>query len=192
VIEAFSHGIMAKWQFQDFYKENPRNNEEFRRAVEKVIMAEENTRERSPDRNNRENNSDSSDRRNFSNNKHQDRKRGPNNTVAMADKMKKFSKFKRFEDIENMHGIWHPQENHTTGDCRIFIDRYARKGKNKDKKEDNQKKDEDNPEDKVFQQSKRIVAVIFSGVPSSRSKHQDKLALRSIMAAEPAVPRYLN
>jgi hypothetical protein len=25
---------MAKWQFQDFYKENPRNNEEFRHAVE--------------------------------------------------------------------------------------------------------------------------------------------------------------
>ena len=30
VIEAFSHGIMARWQFQDFCKENPRNNEEFR------------------------------------------------------------------------------------------------------------------------------------------------------------------
>jgi hypothetical protein len=30
VIEAFFHGIMAKWQFQDFCKENPRNNEEFR------------------------------------------------------------------------------------------------------------------------------------------------------------------
>jgi hypothetical protein len=29
-------------------------------------------------------------------------------------------------------------------------------------------------------------------VPSFRSKHQDKLALRSIMVAEPAVPRYLN
>jgi hypothetical protein len=39
---------------------------------------------------------------------------------------------------------------------------------------------------------KGIVAVIFSGVSGSRSKHQDKLALRSIMAVEPAVPRYLN
>jgi hypothetical protein len=47
----------------------------------------------------------------------------------MADKMKKFSRFRRFDDIENMHYIWHPQENHTTGDCRIFIDRYARKEK---------------------------------------------------------------
>jgi hypothetical protein len=65
------------------------------------------------------------------------------------------------------------------------------KGK-KDKEEDNQKKDEDNPEDKGFQQSKGTVAVIFSGVLGSRSKHQDKLALRSIMAAEPAIPRYLN
>jgi hypothetical protein len=37
-----------------------------------------------------------------------------------------------------------------------------------------------------------MIAAIFSGILGSRSKHQDKLALRSIMAAEPAVPRYLN
>jgi hypothetical protein len=91
-----------------------------------------------------------------------------------------------------MHCIWHPQENDTTGDYWIFIDRYARKGKSKDKQEDNKKKDEDNMEDKGFQQQKGTVAVIFSGVSSSRSKHQDKLALRSIMVAEPAIPRYLN
>jgi hypothetical protein len=54
------------------------------------------------------------------------------------------------------------------------------------------KKDKDNPKDKGFQQLKGIVAVIFSGVSGSRSKHQDNLAVRSIMAAEPAVPRYLN
>jgi hypothetical protein len=65
VIEAFSHGIMAKWQFQDFCKENPRNNEEFKCAIEKIIMAEEKTRERLLDRNNRENNRDNLDRRNF-------------------------------------------------------------------------------------------------------------------------------
>jgi hypothetical protein len=103
----------------------PRNNEEFRCAVEKTIMAEEKTRERFLDRNNR----DSLDRWNFSNIRHPDRKCRPNNTVAMADKTKKNSKFKRFEDIENMHCIWHLQGNHTTGDCRIFIDRYVRKGK---------------------------------------------------------------
>jgi hypothetical protein len=77
------------------------------------------------------------------------------------------------------------------GDCRIFIDRYARKGKNKNKQEDNRKKDEDNTEDKGFQQRKGMVAIIFSRILGCRSKHQDKLALRSIMAAEPAVPRYL-
>jgi hypothetical protein len=41
---------------------------------------------------------------------HPDRKRGPDNTIAMADKTKKFSRFRRFEDIENMHCIWHPKE----------------------------------------------------------------------------------
>jgi hypothetical protein len=43
---------MPKWQFQDFCKENPRNNEEFRCTVEKMIIAEEKTRERFLDRNN--------------------------------------------------------------------------------------------------------------------------------------------
>jgi hypothetical protein len=81
---------MTKWQFQGFCKENPRNNEEFRRVVEKTIMAEEKTRERFLDRNNRENNRDNSDRRNFSNIGHPDRKRGLDNTIAMADKTKKF------------------------------------------------------------------------------------------------------
>jgi hypothetical protein len=58
---------------------------------------------------------------------HPDRKHGLNNTIAMADKTKKNSKFRRFEAIENMHCIWHPQGNNTTEDCPIFIDRYARK-----------------------------------------------------------------
>jgi hypothetical protein len=89
----------------------------------------------------------------------------------VADKSKKFSKFKKFEDIENMHCIWHFQGNHTTGDCHIFLDRYTRKGNNGDKKEDNQKKDEDNPRDKGFQQSKGRVAVIFAEILGSRSKH---------------------
>jgi hypothetical protein len=101
-----------------------------------MIMAEEKTRKRFSDRNNRESNKDNSDRRNFPNMGHPNRKRGPDNTIAMADKMKKFSKFRRFEDIENMHYIWHPQGNHTKGDCRIFIDRYTRKEKDKDKQDE--------------------------------------------------------
>jgi hypothetical protein len=117
-------------------QKNLRNNEDFRRTVEKMITAEEKTRERFPDRNNRDNNRDNSDRQNYQNNGHQDRKRGSDNTVAMADRSKKFSKFKRFEDIENMHCIWHPQGNHTTRDCHIFIDRYTRKGNKGNKKED--------------------------------------------------------
>jgi hypothetical protein len=54
------------------------------------------------------------------------------------------------------------------------------------------KKGEDNIEDKGFQQSKGTVAVIFARILGSRSKHQDKLALRTIMVAEPATPKYLN
>jgi hypothetical protein len=106
-----------------------------------MITVEEKTWERFPDRNNRHNNRDNSDRQNYRNNGHQDRKRGPDNTIATTDKSKKFSKFKRFEDIENMHCIWHPQGNHTTRDCRIFIDWYTRNDNKGDKKEDNQKKE---------------------------------------------------
>jgi lipopolysaccharide biosynthesis protein len=42
-MKAFSHRIMAKWQFQDFCKENLRNNKEFRHTVEKMITVEEKT-----------------------------------------------------------------------------------------------------------------------------------------------------
>jgi hypothetical protein len=64
-----------------------------------MIMAKEKMKERFPDRNNREKNRDNSDWRNFPNVGHSDRKRGPNNTITMVDKTKKFSRFQRFEDI---------------------------------------------------------------------------------------------
>ena len=86
----------------------------------------------------------------------------------------------------------HPKGNHTTGNCYTFNERYTRKDNKVNTKEDNQKKDEDNHEDKGFQKSRETVAVIFARVLDSRSKHQEKLALRTIMEAEPATPRYLN
>ena len=89
---------MARWQFQDFCKENPRNNEEFKRTVEKMITVEEKTKERFLERNNRDN----PDKQNPRNNRHQERKRGPYNMVAMADKSKKFTKPRRYDGIENM------------------------------------------------------------------------------------------
>jgi hypothetical protein len=83
-----------------------------------MITAEEKTQKRFLDRNNRDN----PDRQNHRNNGHQDRKCGPDNTVVVADKEKKFSKSRKFDDLENMHYIWHLNGNHTIGDCRIFID----------------------------------------------------------------------
>jgi hypothetical protein len=67
----------------------------------------------------------------------------------MADKTKKFSKFRRFEDIKNMHCIWHPQRNHTTGDCRIFIDQYAEKEKIRIKKKVTRRKTKTTQKTKV-------------------------------------------
>jgi hypothetical protein len=54
-----------------------------------MLMAEERTRERFSHKNNRENNRYISEKRKFSNIGHPDRKRGLDNTVAMADKTKK-------------------------------------------------------------------------------------------------------
>ena len=107
---------MARWQFQDFCKENPRNNEEFRCTVEKMITVEEKTRERFPERSNRDN----PDKKNHRNNRHQERKRGPDNTVAVTNKSRKFSKPRRHDDIKNMHCPLHPNGKHTIGNCYTF------------------------------------------------------------------------
>ena len=124
---------MARWQFQDFCKQNPRNNEEFRCTVEKMITAEEKTRERFLDRNN-------PDKRNHRNIRHQERKHGPDSTVAVADKLRKFSKPRGYDDIENMRCILHPKGKHTTGNCYTFNERYTRKDNKVNTKEGNQKK----------------------------------------------------
>ena len=124
---------MARWQFQDFCKENPRNNEEFRRTVEKMNTAEEKTRERFLDRNNRDN----PDRQNPRNNRHQERKHGPDNIVAMADKSKKFSKPRRYDDIENIRCPLHPNGKHTIGNCYTINERYTKKDSKGNNKENN-------------------------------------------------------
>jgi hypothetical protein len=114
--------------------------------VEKMIAVEEKTQERFPDRNNQDN----SNRRNHQSNEQQGRKRRPDNTVAVADKAKKFSKPRKFEDLENMPCTWHSGSSHTTGDCRFFIERYMRKDNKRDRKEDHQKKGDDDQRDKGF------------------------------------------
>jgi hypothetical protein len=47
-----------------------------------------------------------------SSNEQQGRKRRPDNSVAIADKAKKFSKLRKFEDLENMPYIWLPGSSH--------------------------------------------------------------------------------
>ena len=125
-----------------------------------MIIVEEKTRERFPERSNRDN----SDKQNHRNNRHQERKRGPDNTIAVTDKSRKFSKPRRYDDIENMHCPLHPNGKHTIGNCYTFNERYTRNDSKENTKEGNQKKEEDNHEDKGFQKSRGTVAVIFVGV----------------------------
>ena len=98
-----------------------------------MITAEEKTRERFPDRNNRDN----LDRQNPQNNRHQERKRGPDNTVAIANKSKKFTKLRRYDDIENIRCPLHPNGKHTIRNCYTFNERYTRKDSKGNNKEDN-------------------------------------------------------
>ena len=72
-----------------------------------MITAEEKTRERFLDRSNRDN----PDRQIPRNSRHRERKRGPDNTVAMADKSKKFTKPRRYDDIENIFCPCTPMES---------------------------------------------------------------------------------
>jgi len=69
--------------------------------------------------------------------------------------------------------------------------RENRNQNNLKQKQEDSKKEEKKAEGD-YQEPQRQLAVIFSGVPYTRSKRQEKLAHRAIMAAEPATPRYLD
>ena len=60
----------------------------------------------------------------------------------MADKSKKFTKPRRYDDIENIRCPLHPNGKHTIGNCYTFNERYTRKDSKGNNKEDNQKKKE--------------------------------------------------
>lgn len=77
VIETFAKGIFATWQFKDYYNEDPRTNEDFKRAVEKLISSEERTRHRFS-RNFQENN-------NRPDYRQQDKRPRQDNMVATTD-----------------------------------------------------------------------------------------------------------
>ena len=59
----------------------------------------------------------------------------------MADKSKKFSKPRRYDDIENICCPLHPNGKHTIGNCYTFNERYTKKDSKGNNKEDNQKKE---------------------------------------------------
>jgi hypothetical protein len=123
----------------------------------------------------------------------QNRKRRPNNMVAFANKGKKSSKPRRFQDLENLPCPWHPNSNHTTADCRSFKNYTQKSDNNKGKKKyGNDKPDQEYQGDRGFQKSKGMVNVIFTGVPRTKSKQQEKLALCTISASLPTSPKYLN
>lgn len=195
VIEAFGNGIFSKWQFKDFCGENPKTNEEFKRAVEKLISSEERTRHRFPDERN------NPDRRGRPDNRPYDKRPRQENMIAATSNKRNFQhnsakeyKDKKIMEFENMPCYLHPGSSHKLKDCNIFNERY--KGSRRYKKEENKKEDEPIREEKKaegdFQEAQRQLMVIYSGVPSVRSKQQEKLARRAIMAAEPATPRYLD
>jgi hypothetical protein len=109
--------IRAKWQFQDFCRENPLTNEEFKHTVPKIVSTEERTRERFDGRHdNRENYDNKGNQA-----EQQNRKCRTDNVVASTDKSKKSSKPRWFLDLENLPCPWHPNSSHTVDECRLKI-----------------------------------------------------------------------
>lgn len=104
MINAFSKGIFARWQFKDFNNENPKTNEEFKRAVEKLISSEEKTQKRFPD------NRDNLDRRDRQECRQNDKRQRANNMVAAMDNKRRYNRDKKGEDLENMQCIYHPAQ----------------------------------------------------------------------------------
>ena len=111
------------------------------------------------------------------------------------DRSKKSNKNnKKFEDLKNLPCPFHKNAKRTAAECRQLqeLGFYAKSNMGKGKADNNNNKDGDDNADLGFQQSKGAIAIIFAGVPSSSHKHSGKLALRDIMAGEPATPKYLN
>jgi hypothetical protein len=117
-------GIRDKSQFQDFCGANPQTHQEFTSTIQKMIAAEERTKVRFGDGRGNQGNYDDYG----GNQSNQNRKRRPNNMVTSADKGKK-NKPRKFQDLENLPCLWHPNSNHTTADCRNFKN-YTRKNDN--------------------------------------------------------------
>ncbi|XP_066361433.1 uncharacterized protein [Miscanthus floridulus] len=82
VIEAFAEGISANWQYKDYFNENPRTNEDFKRVVEELISSEERTRHRFA-RDNPENR-----RPNY---RQQDKRPRQDNMVATTDNKRRYN-----------------------------------------------------------------------------------------------------
>ena len=117
-----------------------------------------------------------------------DNKRRYNNNLTMHDK--RAMKSKQFKDFENMPCPMHPKSGHKIKDCHDFINRYKgvnRYNNNSDRKNE-ERKDEQKKAEGDFQEPREQLNVIFSGVPGARSKQQQKLAHRTIMASEPTTP----
>jgi hypothetical protein len=100
-----------------------------------MISAEERTRERFSDGRYNWENYD-----NWGNQSgQQNQKCRPNNVVTSANKSKKSSKPRRFEDLENLPCPWHLNSSHTTGECWNFKNYTWKSDSTKGKGEENDK-----------------------------------------------------
>jgi hypothetical protein len=109
------------------------------------------------------------------------------------DRSKKSNKNnKKFKDLKNLLCPFHNNAKHTVAECRQLQELGFYVKSNKGKGKANNNKDGDDNPNLGFQQPKGAIAVIFIGVPSLSHKRTGKLALRDILAREPATPKYLN
>lgn len=204
IIKCFQEGLGNHRMYEQFGLNRPTNIKDLKEMIQRWADEEDHA-------NTRFGNRFVSPGDNYTNNDHRggggnySRKRGPDNTVAAMqpkrnnDNRSREERQKAFVELLQKQCPWHPESRHSAWDCYSLWDAFRYKPKHprndkkhKDKDKDKDKEDgEDDGAPGDFQQPENTVNVIFGGIAGTHTRRSQKLALREVMAIEPATPAYL-
>jgi hypothetical protein len=197
VIDLFQDGLYHRRTFEDFGRRRPRSIPLLKDMITSWADEEDKANAkydtiRGKSKQNTDggsNNNGNQGGRNNNNYSGPNRKRKPDNTVAVRPAKENSKKNSGgFKDLLKEKCTWHLDGNHTTEQCYQL--RRALKGTPEpphphDKK--GKKKNEDGNGD--FQEPNKMVNILFGGLPSRR---EQKATRREVMNIEPAVPTPLR
>jgi hypothetical protein len=201
IIDCFYNGITDPGIYRDFGRNRPKTVAGLRDMMHNW-SEQEKMRERFPrrqDSNLQRPNDNRSDK-----GKHDflgpPRKRKPVEVIAAIDHPswgKKSTTQEEFEKLLQKKCPWHPGASHAAIDCYHLRRMFSNSGGGKkNKKPADKELEDDDQEDHgrnpKFQDTSKVVNVIFGGDEDFCSRRDQKLLLREILSIEPAVPRPLR